>query len=428
MKRPAHLLVVAAIVVGIAGCESERPPSSGPSPVSPQATDGGRVVFGFIGEPASYEPYSRIASDLTFFLASPIYPALFDAGPGGPVPDLATDVHVHEGSATVTLRRARWSDGRAITARDVVRSVRWARPPSGLALMTSARVTGPRTVLLKSRLATGDQWRATLARGTLVEPRDARSDPLATSGGPFRVAKLTPGLGVTLVPNRHWFGDPPHLDSIVVRFVDALDIMVELLEDGRLDAAAPPSSVNLGARLDELGVHHAQVAGDEVVYLDLRGAAPDRDLRAATIDAVDPAPLQEAFVRDDGSTIDAGRLRSPEGAVDAQISMAVPSGDELLQLMQRVLQQQLQHHGFQVDLIGIDGRRFYGPWTETSPVDVALRRGIVAVHSDGVPSDLSNYPLFAVDSFVSWNDGVRGMAPSGTLSGPLWNAEDWWRE
>ncbi|MBA3349908.1 MAG: hypothetical protein H0T12_05065, partial [Actinobacteria bacterium] len=213
--------------------------------------DGG-IVFGVLGNPATLDPYSPLATDLTYTLVRPLFPSLFRFGPEGRAVAMLARSTAETGSGVrITLRRARWSNGNAITARDVVATVRRAESPSGLAAVSSARALGSRRVELRGA---SKNWRRTLATAAPILPGGGGVRPGGVSGGPFRLSSFTPGLEAVYRPNPRWWGPEPDSDRITVQFVADLEIMLALLRSGRLDGAAPPSSVNLGQRLDAMGI------------------------------------------------------------------------------------------------------------------------------------------------------------------------------
>ncbi|HET7482871.1 MAG TPA: ABC transporter substrate-binding protein [Actinomycetota bacterium] len=419
-------VAVASLVLAtlVSSCESSAPPADRPTP-SPSSTihDGGRVVIGVLGEPATLDPYSPVASDLTTALAEPVYPSLFHfAGSGRVVPDLAADLTVDGHHATITLRPAEWDDGTPITASDVVRSARRAGPRSGFGRLRAVRRVGRRRIEATADLGSRRRWERTLASGSLVVSRDASTHPLRTSGGPFRVAHVTPGLEVRYVRDPGWTGAPPHLTTLVVRFVDSEDIMLELLKRGRLDAAVVPSTVNLPDRVDASRFTIGRQHGSERIYLDFDGSRDDPSLRERVVGAIETKVLQQTFVRDAGVTVFRGNVAGNRSG-GGSIQLAAPTGDELLGLLQRALQLQLSRAGFGVDLVTVDARTFYGPWERRDPMDVALRREV------GPPiTGATKVALFDVDSFVVADRRVHGVVPTGQSGGPFADVASWWRE
>lgn len=414
------MAAVVAVVLVVAACESDdRLP--GGSRVAP-VRQGGHVKFGVLGEPPTLDPYGAVSSDLTHFLARPVYRSLLRVEPDGTIKSDLADLETLRPAGTgvvMTLRDARWSDGTPVTAHDVVRSVDRATEPSGFVGM-AAEAVGRDRVRIRGEVF-GD-WARRLAIATFVTPQGR---PLRTAAGPFVVDRYVPGLQLSYVPNPEWDGEAPLLDRITVTFVASLEIMLQLLEDGRLDAAAVPSAVNIDERLAEYGLHHASTLGREVIALDL-GQMSNRHLRTALVAGVQSDAIAEGLIRDEGELIPARGVPDAEGfPPGTEIRLGTAAGDELLGMIQRVLQRQFEDD-IQSELVTIDPATFYGEWESSSPLDVALRREIApGFVSPRLTRDLTRYPLFRVESFLAWDEGVVGLVPNGGLDGPLWNAEKW---
>jgi Bacterial extracellular solute-binding proteins, family 5 Middle len=334
----------------------------------------------------------------------------------------------------VKLRVARWSDGRAVTASDVVRTWRRARAPSGLSRVTSARAVGKRSVALQGRIR---NWKQALATVAYILPR-GRPGPV--SAGPFRVKSYTPGLQVVFSRNPKWWGRA-RLRTVKVQFVQSLETMLLLFRAGHLDAGAPPSSVNLDDQLDALRLQHSDALGWESVQLHF-GRGLTRAERRSLGAGVARDSLAQGFIRDEGrpaTTLHPGpgprgargpwsRPAKPGPPIEARVTLAVPNGDELLELLQRALQIQMAHIARDVELVGIDPQTFYGPWQLHSPTQMALVRqaGAPGLNGDAAAfKNASAVPLFQVATVVAWRPGLSGPLANPTFDGPLWNMSEW---
>jgi ABC-type transport system substrate-binding protein len=412
---------------------------NGPTPgrrPSPASKGGGLVTFGMVGSPATLDPYSPVASDLTRELAVPVYPSLFRFDPRGhPHPYLAAGLRAIPGGVRVKLRRARWSDGRPVTALDVVRTWRRARDPSGLSRVTRARAVGRRSVQLGGKVR---DWKQALATAAYILPRGR---PARVSGGPFRVKSYTPGLQIVFTRNRAWWGRE-RLRTVKVQFVQSLETMLLLLRAGRLDAGAPPSTVNLDDQLDAIGVHHSEALGWESVQLSFAGGGLTTAERRSLSAAVRRRGLAKGFIRDEGrpsTTLHPGpgpagatgpwsQPAAPGPPVERRVTLSVPNGDELLELLQRALQIQLRRVAPDLELVGIEPQTFYGPWKLHNPTQIALMRsaGAPGLGGDGGAfKKAAAFPLFQVATVVAWRDGLVGLQANPTFDGPLWNLSDW---
>ena len=392
--------------------------------------------MGVFGEPPTLDPYSGHATDLTFALARPIFPSLYRFEPdGSAVPELARSFEENGGGARIELHEASWSNGEPITARDVVASIRRARSPSGFAHIERARAVGPGVIEIEGLPA---DVRSALATAAFVLPKGRAR--LGLSGGPFELERLTPGLQAVYVPNERYFGEGPYLRRLTVQFFASTSIMLTMLEDERLDAAALPSTVNLGDRLAELGLEYDSALGWETVRVDFSSSRLSRPERVAVVGALDQDTLAEGLVRADGRSAytlfpspdsaagpfgaDLGRSRAPDGTV----LVIAPSGDELLQLVQRVALSQIDDAGIDTDTVLLEAASLYGD-------DPRNPRGVAVLRTAGAPGlgrpgagvrSLDGFPLFQVETFAVWRRGLSGVQANPTVEGLLWNAETWW--
>lgn len=266
------------------------------------------------------------------------------------------------------------------------------------------------------------------------------------------------GLGLVYERNPHWWGNTPYLDRVIVRFVERLEVLLSLLDSGRLDAAAPLSTVNLEERLDGRGLRSAARLGWESIYLDFEGSRLSRRDRKRLAASIDLLGVEEGLIRDDGRI--STTLRPSPGEDGATgpwagarvfgnapderefearnafgsrrvIKLAAPIGDELLELIQGIVQAELAPTGVEVQLVTVDASTFYGRWRRAYPADAAVRRssgGPGVADERRPPRRLDAFPLFHVESVVAWRPGVHGPAPNPTFEGPLWNLEQWWEE
>jgi peptide/nickel transport system substrate-binding protein len=99
--------------------------------------------------------------------------------------------------------------------------------------------------------------------GWLVE--GALPDPaLIPSAGPWVVSGYEENSSVTLTLNENWWGDPPGVESIVVRQVP-LDEQVATLQNGEVDIISPQPEVDIATQLEDLS-NIESYFGFEYVY------------------------------------------------------------------------------------------------------------------------------------------------------------------
>ncbi len=280
-------------------------------------------------------------------------------------------------------------------------------------------------------------WPGVLARVSFILPAGRSA---ALYSGPFIVRSRVPGLQIVFEPNPA-AEIRPHLDRVTVRFTEGLDFLIGLLRKTRLDAAWLPSTVNLAQRLDEVGLRHVSALGWERIYLDLSGADLTRPQRGRVASAIDRTAIHRGFVRDRGRVADTlhpepgatgaegpyeAVFRGPSKGEGLPLQLSAPVGDELLELTQRLVQVQLDAAGFDVELVNVDARRFYGSWARNDPVAGAFRRAGGAPGSDELGAvDLEALPLLHVETVIAWTGSLQGVRVNPTIEGPLWNAEAW---
>lgn len=291
-----------------------------------------------------------------------------------------------------------------------------------------------------------------LARPTLAQPLRfvAAGTSVAVLGGrrrlrdgaPFVRARHVPGLKLVLRADPT-SATPPLLDRIVVFFVESLDVAIELLESGRLDAASLPASVNLDERLEEMGLEHAAALGYEAIHMRFDPKRLSRKEWIAVARRVDREALAEGLLRDDGRVTDTLRP-TPEGATGAfsdvvavgtdppeTLRLATPVGDELLDLIQRAVQIQLGRHGIEVEILSVPAATFYGDWIDAPEVEALLVRTMGAPGLADPPRAAASWfalPIAQVETVLAWRPGIHGLVPNPTLEGPLWNAHEWWKD
>jgi ABC-type transport system substrate-binding protein len=397
-----------------------------------QPPRGGIVIFGVLGQPPTLDPYDRAASELTYALARPVWPSLYRFGPDGtPRPYLASSLVRTGAGVHVTLADATWSNGRPITAGDVVASAARARPSSGFAGLELRKVDGD-TVEVRGR---SRRWKQRLARLTFVLPK-GRIPPSAISGGPFVLRSYEAGYQAIFDRNAAFWGGVSNVDSVKVRFVDSLGLLLGLLEKDKLDAASLPSAINLDERLEEYGLDYDDVLGWEVLQMEFSKAMP-RSERVGLARLVDRNALESFFVRDDGRV--AGTAHpSPgpggpwgpwsrhwgPGTTPGSVSITAQAGDELTEMLQRAIFERLDARGIEVETVLASSWDLHRP--PGSGVSIVRRSGAPGLTDPrGALRDFDVLPLAQVETVVAWNDGVGGVQANPTFEGPLWNAQNW---
>jgi peptide/nickel transport system substrate-binding protein len=231
MSRLRFLLPAVTLLLG--ACQAPLT-ATGPS-------NGGTFTMALSHDPATLNRF--VAADTVSQRAvAPLFPMLYAlAADMSVVPDLATGYPTLSGDGktlTVRVRRgAVWSDGKAITADDVVSTVNIERNKN---LQTSVvfdwdkldKVEKVDDYTIKFTLT--EVYAPFLANSLvtfvapahvygLIDPAHMQDDPIGTqptvTGGPFMFDKRVAGQEVDLVVNPHYYGGRAHFDRVVEKVV-----------------------------------------------------------------------------------------------------------------------------------------------------------------------------------------------------------------
>jgi peptide/nickel transport system substrate-binding protein len=227
MKSPLAGILIASVL--LASCDLPGPPSPD-----------GTLTVAIPADPSTLNRF--LAADPASLRASaPLFPNLYQADPDLAItPDLAESMpslSADRKSWTVKLRRnATWSDGKPITADDVVTTVAIERNPglvTEVAFDWTMLVGVDRVDDYTVRFNLSEPYAPFLANSlaTFVVPAhiygsidvtkmaaDQISQQPAVTGGPFRFEKRSQGE-VDLVANTNYYAGRPHLDRMVFKVI-----------------------------------------------------------------------------------------------------------------------------------------------------------------------------------------------------------------
>ena len=203
--------------------------------------NGGTLVWGLDADAQSLNPF--VAGDLPSSRALAfMFPNLYSADKNvNVVPDLADGMPQVSSDGkvwTVKLKSgAKWTDGNAITADDVVMTVNLQNNPN---LDTDAafdwsildKVEKVDTLTVKFTLKNPFApflannlvgWIAPASVYGKIDPAQQRTDPVSrnpmVTGGPYKFASWIPGQEIDYVANPTYFAGRPHFDKVVGRVI-----------------------------------------------------------------------------------------------------------------------------------------------------------------------------------------------------------------
>lgn len=289
-RRPraaASLILAACLVSGVpAGCDrraSQRTGGSEGEKLEP--VSGGTAVVALAADPDVLNPLLSVSSTAGQIIAE-LHDGLTDMGEDlAYQPRIAHRWEVSPDGLAVTyhLRAWQWSDGTALTTRDVVMSLdlfkdeRVASSRRGLYRdVVRAVALDDSTVRYELARPAPDPIQATwhhILPWHLVgdlDPATVGSWPInrrPLSSGEFKLESWTPGRELVLVRNPAYPGRQARLDRVVFRVVPEEVTRILMLEAGELDLAdgVPPS---LAARLSARGdLRLVETSGRRIYYL-----------------------------------------------------------------------------------------------------------------------------------------------------------------
>ncbi len=270
-------LLLAAVALCLTACSARSAETRVP----------GTIVAAWIADADGFNPLTSINAAATM-IEDEIYTPLIDIG-SNLLPrystSLAKNVRIEDAGRRyiITLRtNARWSDGKPVTADDVVFSLRVGSNPdvtsghsSQFTLMKSVRARNASTVEVRLSQASppflSDSLGATLPLPAHVlrqfrEDSPAEAKFLNTDSdfaqnpivdGPFRIKRHVRDSYLILEPNPTYWGPKPHLNQIAFRVYPQQDSLYAAVDAGEVDVTDIPP--NLWRVHDRLRGHHRSI-------------------------------------------------------------------------------------------------------------------------------------------------------------------------
>jgi peptide/nickel transport system substrate-binding protein len=239
------------------------------------------VVAAWIAGPDGFNPLVTVGSAATM-IEDEIFSPLIDLGPDMRPrwsTSLAYKVDVTDGGKRFIMhlrRNAKWSDGKPLTAKDVVFTIRLGTNThlihghsSDFALMRSVRALDPYTVELTLSSPSPPFLENALANDTLPLPEHilGKYPPLSEAeakflnadadfsqhpivSGPWRVLRNVPDSYLILQRNPDYWGKPPKLSEIAFRVYPQQDSLYAAVDAGEVDVTdIPPNLWRVHTRL-----------------------------------------------------------------------------------------------------------------------------------------------------------------------------------
>lgn len=189
----------------------------------------------------------------------------------------------------ITLnKKAKWSDGKAVTADDLIFTWQTIVNPkweiasrSGWDSVARATKAGPRSVrfVYKKPYA---PWRVQFA--TSVLPKHAlegedfnevwnsnynNKQGQTMASGPFKISSYTKGQSIVMVRNSTFWGKKPTLDKISFVFRTNTDTEIQAIRGGEVDAIYPQPQLQLADLRGQAGLRVQSNAGTTIEHIDM---------------------------------------------------------------------------------------------------------------------------------------------------------------
>ncbi|MFD8548003.1 ABC transporter family substrate-binding protein [Streptomyces sp. NPDC059649] len=352
-RRRCAALVAAGVLLplpALAGCSSddrevsaEASQDIAPAPRG-ELKDGGTLRWAVDAMPGTFNAFQADADATTARITGAVLPSMFTVDANGTAQRNAdyldaADVSARDPKQVVTYKinpKARWSDGKPITAADFI--AQWTALRGKDNAFWTARNAGYDRIGKVEQGAGAHEVKVTFARPyadwrslfTPLYPQSVMGSPdafndgarerLPVGAGPFLVQKRDADEGrVVLVRNPSWWGARAKLQKIVLQALPA-EKRAAALADGSIDVAAVDQSA--AKRVEAAGKRDAGNAGPRpgrAAGSGTKAAAGTTALRRYVIHkALEPAYTQLALNGSSGPLADDRVRRAVARAIDRQ--------------------------------------------------------------------------------------------------------------
>ena len=322
--------LTAALALAVAGCSSGTDDSAAGTDIAAAprdaVRDGGTLRWAVDSVPATLNAFQAAADDTTALVTGAVLPVLFRLdGRGRPQRDAdyleSAQVVDTTPKQVVEYRlnpKARWSDGRAVTAADFTaqwKALRgkddayWTARNAGYDRIASVRPGKDAREVRVTFARPYADWQSLFSplypasvTGTATAFNEGARHGLPVSAGPFSVGVVSTKAGtVTLMRNRAWWGDRAKLDSLVLAAVPRAKRPAALAA-GTLDVAAFEPASYAALRKQEKAKKlvlrkTAEAAWSQLALNGSSGALADERVRHAVARAIDRQALADAVLK-----------------------------------------------------------------------------------------------------------------------------------
>lgn len=242
-KKIATVSLLAGLLLGT------TPLVGGASANNVAAKSNDTLIIGFMLEPVSLDISGVAGAAIPQALLNNVYEGLLKIENNGQiVPSLAESYTVSTDGLTYTfkLRSAKFHNGSALTANDVVWSFKRVTDPSSTAVLpaqkkqfasvASVTAKGANTVVIKLKERDNDFMFSLTQRGGVVFKTNTTDLATKANGtGPFKLKVWNRGSSITLVRNDAYYGTKPAMKTVVFRYILDSTALSNAMLSGEID-------------------------------------------------------------------------------------------------------------------------------------------------------------------------------------------------
>lgn len=210
------------------------------------------ITIGFTLEPVSLDITGVAGAAIPQVLLNNVYEGLLKVENSGKiVPSLADSYTVSKNGLAYTfkLKKAKFHDGSAMTARDVKWSFDRVIDPASTAVLptqkkqfasiASVTARGANTVVITLKERDNDfTFNLTQRGGVVLKTGTADLATKANGTGPFKLKAWNRGSSITLVRNDSYYGTKPAMKTVVFRYILDATALSNAMLSGEIDIMA----------------------------------------------------------------------------------------------------------------------------------------------------------------------------------------------
>jgi peptide/nickel transport system substrate-binding protein len=279
LSKSIALLVVVALVGGIALVSGCTQPTGGGTTAATGPVKGGTLTVGYEQEPQILNSFitggdmmatKDVESNVLLGLIRIKPDFTYEPALAVEIPELSNG-GVTENPFTVTWKikpEAVWSDGTPVSADDVkftwdtIMSDKWQiLTKAGYDKIEKAEVVDPKTIKFTFK-ETYAPYREMFSASYMILPKHAlegkdfntvMNDSIPVASGPFMFKEWKKGDHITLVRNDKYWGTPAWLDQVVWKWVPDTNTEIAQMKTGEVDAVNPSPDPSLIDQLKQAG-------------------------------------------------------------------------------------------------------------------------------------------------------------------------------